>query len=516
MSFLDTLKQWDKASTVADKQEFSEALEIFLSIEEPNSKIYFNIGCLHLLNDDLRDAEKAFDSSICKDEHLAVAFFQRAITFYKMTRQEYESLADFQQTLKELRGNQLIDYGALGLRYKLNACEVLHNIALTEAQMGHWEKAQESLVKALDYRTESKLGIIDNALQATLKQKLFKLIGFPLKVLFKPNKHYVAELEKKDYLGKAKVTSDLMFAYSLLTLPKTEISLTSCLQVVASVVPQDEFSGFAPLMPQVESGQTFSKPEPERLRALEGEPHTVLYKFVPETSDELAVVPGNVVFVLQKGADNWASVVFNERRGLVPYNYLERLEITMASKQNDVQSRPPSRQPPTRPERKSALISALEFQESELADDYCVVKVRYTFTFAILVPRGSSYATLAEKISEKLSVPANAIVLSLSSEATEQNVIDGGTDMEGVWSRVSDRCITLWCRLAQTNERVQKESSLLALHSYDSSNPEDLSFHQGDRITLLSKVNQDWLEGEFNGNTGIFPAAFVEEVPANG
>lgn len=48
-------------------------------------------------------------------------------------------------------------------------------------------------------------------------------------------------------------------------------------------------------------------------RALEGEPHTVLYEFVPETSDELAVVPGNIVFVLQKGADNWASVVFNER-----------------------------------------------------------------------------------------------------------------------------------------------------------------------------------------------------------
>lgn len=58
MSFLDTLKQWDRASTVADGQEFSEALGIFLSIEEPNSKIYFNIGCLHLLNEDLKDAEK--------------------------------------------------------------------------------------------------------------------------------------------------------------------------------------------------------------------------------------------------------------------------------------------------------------------------------------------------------------------------------------------------------------------------------------------------------------------------
>lgn len=48
-------------------------------------------------------------------------------------------------------------------------------------------------------------------------------------------------------------------------------------------------------------------------RALEGEPHTVLFEFDPETSDELAVVPGNIVFVLQKGADNWASVIFNGR-----------------------------------------------------------------------------------------------------------------------------------------------------------------------------------------------------------
>lgn len=37
------------------------------------------------------------------------------------------------------------------------------------------------------------------------KQKLFKLVEFQSKEMFKPNKHYVAELEKKDYLGKAKV-----------------------------------------------------------------------------------------------------------------------------------------------------------------------------------------------------------------------------------------------------------------------------------------------------------------------
>uniref|UniRef100_A0A3P8SH38 Neutrophil cytosolic factor 2 n=1 Tax=Amphiprion percula TaxID=161767 RepID=A0A3P8SH38_AMPPE len=464
MSYVDTLRQWDEAITYADREDLAEALRIFLSIQEPNSKICFDIGCLHLLNQDYDAAEKAFDCSIRKDEHLAIAFFQRGITFYRKERYE-ESLADFQRAFKALRGNQLIDYKALGLRYILYACEVLHNMALVEAQLGNWEKAQVNLAKALDYKTEAKLNVIDKALQSTLKQKLFKPVQFPSKVLFKPNKNYVAELEKKDYLGKAKV--------------------------VASVVPQDAFSGFAPLQPQVEDGPARPK-EPEVLRALEGEPHTVLFEFVPETSDELAVVPGNIVFVLQKGADNWASVVFNERRGLVPYNYLERLEISLASQQNKGITAPPSRDPPTRPERKP---------------------VCYTFNFAVSVPRGSPYATLIEKISNKLSLPSTVITLSLTSEASEEGVINADTDMETVWSQASGGRITLWCKTEeQTDGTMQKETVLVAIHSYESSNPEDLRFNQGDTITLLSRVNQDWLEGQCNGNTGIFPASFVEDV----
>lgn len=60
MSFLDTLRQWDKAVTFVDRQDLPEALSIFLSIQEPNSKIYFDIGCLHLLNQDLDAAEKVW------------------------------------------------------------------------------------------------------------------------------------------------------------------------------------------------------------------------------------------------------------------------------------------------------------------------------------------------------------------------------------------------------------------------------------------------------------------------
>lgn len=46
-------------------------------------------------------------------------------------------------------------------------------------------------------------------------------------------------------------------------------------------------------------------------RALEGEAHRVLFGFVPETPEELQVMPGNIVFVLKKCNDNWATVIFN-------------------------------------------------------------------------------------------------------------------------------------------------------------------------------------------------------------
>lgn len=41
-------------------------------------------------------------------------------------------------------------------------------MALAQAQLGQWEKAQENLVQALNYKTEAKLSLIDRALQSIL------------------------------------------------------------------------------------------------------------------------------------------------------------------------------------------------------------------------------------------------------------------------------------------------------------------------------------------------------------
>ena len=50
----------------------------------------------------------------------------------------------------------------------------------------------------------------------------------------------------------------------------------------------------------------------------------------------------------------------------------------------------------------------------------------------------------------------------------------------------------------------------IALYDFLGETPEDLSFVPGDRIELLEHVGTDWLKGLLRGNTGIFPAAFVE------
>ncbi|TRY56703.1 hypothetical protein DNTS_012972 [Danionella cerebrum] len=477
MSFVNTLRLWDEAVAYVEQRDLDSALRTFLNIEEKSSKITYNIGCLYLNNSEWDEAEKAFDSSIGKDGHLAVAFFQRGVTFFKMDKFE-ESVLDFQQAFKELRGNQLIDYTPLGLRYKLYACEVLYNCGLAQAQLGRWEKAQENLLSALNLRTDPKFGHIDHALDAILKQKLFPLAEIKPGLLFKPKKNYVAELEKKDYLGKAKV--------------------------VASVVPADEFSGFAPLQPQIDNVPSTPK-VPEVLRALEGEPHTVLYEFVPETKEELAVLPGNIVFVLQKGSDNWASVVFNEKRGLVPYNFLEPLDVgTMTSKQAQVEPlkehadipAPPRRAPPSRPVGLNGQNPSNTETTNTSGSLGCIVKVHFQFTIAITIAQGRPYGDMLRMISSKLSVPASALTLRYAKEGLNERVMIEDCEMEAVW---------------KTCKNVHLEK-VMALYSYEPSTPEDLEFEEGTIITILSKVNEEWLEGQCDGKIGIFPSSFVKPL----
>nr|XP_009503508.1 PREDICTED: neutrophil cytosol factor 2 isoform X2 [Phalacrocorax carbo] len=464
MSLVETIRLWQEGVCAADGKEWRAALAAFTAVQNPSAKICFNIGCVHLVLGKLAEAEQAFTRSISCDKHLAVAYFQRGTVSYQ--RQNHEkAIKDFKEALAQLRGNQLIDYKILGLRYRLFACE---------------------------------------------KQKLCELVAIPVGKLFRPNEKQVAQLEKKDYLGKA--------------------------MVVASVVDKDDFSGFAPLQPQA-SGPPPRLKTPEILRALKGQPHRVLYEFIPETAEELQVLPGNIVFVLSKEKDNWATVMFNGKKGIVPCNYLEPMELQIPSSHpaqeeippEDEIPEPPSSSAPEKPRRPAPGEQGEEApKEAEAAvSSPHILKVHYKYTIALQVEPGLSYTELRDLVCKKLELQPEHTKLRYKPAESQALVTLSADNLEVAWSQSKDNCLTAWCDITEgegflpdskpeesPQEATPEEmgpTQVVAQYSYEATQPEDLEFQAGDVILVLSKVNEDWLEGQCNGKIGIFPSAFVQQ-----
>ncbi|XP_026559051.1 neutrophil cytosol factor 2 [Pseudonaja textilis] len=502
MSLVETIRLWSEGVSAADHKNWAAALEAFMSVQNPSSKICFNIGCIHLIMRNLEEAQKAFIRSTDHDKHLAVAYFQRGAVAYQMENYEL-SITNLKEALAQLRGNDLIDYKILGLQFKLLACEVLHNIALAYAKLKDWKKAEEHLTRAVKQRMGARHNKIDKAMESILKQRLFEPIVIPEGKIFRPNEKQVAQLEKKDYLGKA--------------------------TVVASVIDNDDFSGFAPLQPQ--TSEPPSRPKtPEILRALQGEPHRVLYEFIPETSEELQVVPGNIVFVLKKEKDNWATVVFNGKKGIVPCNYLQPMELQNQpifqeenNREMDIPD-PPSFAAPRFPNLPSSQRE-LKFDASPTS---YIIKVHYKFTIALLVSPNLSYSSLLEKVCKKLELSPEHTTLSNQTIDGKDQVLNED-EMSTLWEHAKDNCLTLWCttheiskdnlRMKNGEEAQQKiltetePNRVIACYTYEATQAEDLEFQKGDTIVVLATVNEDWLEGTCNGKVGIFPKAFIEHSP---
>ncbi|XP_044157968.1 neutrophil cytosol factor 2 [Bufo gargarizans] len=518
MALVEVMRMWSEGVAAADKGDWTNALKSFTSITDPRSKICFNIGCCHLVFGDLHGAEKAFTSTIEKDNHLAVGYFQRGSVLFKkgMYSQAHQ---DWARCFTELRGNQLIDYKILGLTYKLYSCEILYNVALANAKLGNLAKAEENLVVALSQKVEPRHGTkIEKAMQQILKQKDFPPTEMPKGRLFHPNEKLVEQLEKKDYLGKA--------------------------TVVASVIDKDNFSGFAPLQPQA-NNPTARPKTPEILRTLQGQPHRVLFEFTPETIEELEVMPGNIVFVLKKGDDNWATVLFNGKKGIVPCNYLEPVELRFQhknqpdeSKEEEASSKPaepdipapPTSAPPKNVQEKTDKFITREKSPTgpkESSASY-IVKVYYKYTVAIQVSQKLSYDDLLILISSKLKLTPCSIKLHFVDGDNE--VLLSKDNIERAWKQMTDNCLKLKCtevEMEQPMERADEEglshltlddktgTTVTALFNYEASQPEDLPFKKGDVIKVLNKVSQEWWEGECHEKVGIFPSAFVQHVKSN-
>lgn len=528
MLYTELLQLWNESVQAVDAKDWQGSLAKLEQISEPTSRTLFNAASAHLALGQLDLALQALDLTIAKDERLAVAFFQRAALMIQIDRLE-EALSDCIWAQKHMRGNVVIDYRQLGLRFKLFSWQVLYNAAVVYCYMGNWEQAKEVLLSASQEKGGGRGGSIEVALESVLRKEILTPLLVPEGVVFRPRKQDVEQLQQRDFLGKAKV--------------------------ISSMIPNDDFGGFEPLRMQ--------KPgyyEPKVDGAQDSRYMRMRIPYMARGPGELTVPGGAMVFLFgEEDRNGMATVIYDGQRGLLPVSLLDPADVKVpkGKKENTVPSGiplPPGLKPPTRPktQRSSAapprVSSTLETpppsyisathppltsseppkytanvqyagqgaaQGAEAAS--VVVKVHYTYTVALSIPLDTPYHEMKEQIAQKLGQSASHLRLRHKQHGSRVLIpLAGEVEPGSTIQEVAEAGrVTLWC---QTEDPLANRTILyqmVALYDYAAQGPEDLEFSEGDTIDILGEVNEEWLEGHCAGSIGIFPSCFAYKENTN-
>ena len=116
-----------------------------------------------------------------------------------------EALANFNDTLLYLRGNNNIDYEQLGLKFKLFSCEVLFNRGLCYIYLQQMDQGMQDLVYAAKEKVVPDHDVIDEAIREQAQG--YTVFSIPVGIVYRPNEAKVKNLKAKDYLGKARLVA---------------------------------------------------------------------------------------------------------------------------------------------------------------------------------------------------------------------------------------------------------------------------------------------------------------------
>ncbi|KAL0581676.1 hypothetical protein V5O48_000379 [Marasmius crinis-equi] len=154
------LQIWEEAVNAFDSEDYEGSLSIFETME-PSSQIAMNIGFIHSVQGDHEKALKQYTKAIALDSYLALAYFQRGLSYYSMEKLE-EAEADFCTAEVMMKGQTSCD---AGLEFTLYTAEILFNKALVVVKAGREQEGLTILGKANGLRTKLAHQVIKDAME---------------------------------------------------------------------------------------------------------------------------------------------------------------------------------------------------------------------------------------------------------------------------------------------------------------------------------------------------------------
>ncbi|KFP12612.1 SH3 domain-containing protein 19 [Egretta garzetta] len=201
------------------------------------------------------------------------------------------------------------------------------------------------------------------------------------------------------------------------------------------------------------------------------------FEYIGDQKDELSFSEGETIILKEYVNEEWAKGELRGTSGIFPLNFVEVIEDlpgtgTGAAPKNKVEV---SSSLPQNNRRSAEWCEALHDFTAETKDDLSFKK-------------GDCIQILEQVDSEWYRGRLN--------------------EKEGIFPVVFVQTCSARVELSQS--LGGKKGKAKALYDFHGENEDELSFKAGDTITELQAVDEDWMSGEIQGKSGIFPKNFVQ------
>ncbi|XP_064508289.1 SH3 domain-containing protein 19 isoform X2 [Pseudopipra pipra] len=216
---------------------------------------------------------------------------------------------------------------------------------------------------------------------------------------------------------------------------------------------------------------------PSSSQCIKGPRCLARFEYIGDQKDELSFSEGETIILKEYVNEEWAKGELRGTSGIFPLNFVEVIEDL----------------PGTGTE--AALKNKVEVSSSLPQNNRCSVQwceALHDFT---------------AETKDDLSFKKGDYIQILEQVDLEwyRGRLNG---KEGIFPAVFVQTCSARIELSQSGGG--KKGKARALYDFHGENEDELSFKAGDTITELESVDEDWMSGEIQGRSGIFPKNFVQ------